>query len=151
MSIVYCIDKEKNITYELWKKTLNASDFLQHAERMVADTDWRDHRSLHILDLRGATIGEDITHDTMEDAADYFGIFLHSLTLAKVAIVTTVETKRAEFFIKCLSRFGHTLKVFKSMDHAVKWLGIDAGEAKSAFERLHTFTKEEGRFILSAS
>jgi hypothetical protein len=150
VGIVYCIDKEKNITYELWKGTVDASDFILHAEQLVADTDWREHRAFHIVDLRDATLDGSIDHDTIEDAADYFGILLYKLPPAKVALVTTAETERAGFFGKYLAHFGYTVNVVKDINEAVQCLGVDAGGARSAFDQLHAFKKKEGRFILPA-
>ena len=69
----------------------------------------------------------------------------------KVVIITTDEIEKAVFFGKYLSHFGHTVKVVKNIKEAVQYLGLDAGEAKSAFDRLHAVTKKEGRFILPAS
>jgi hypothetical protein len=113
-------------------------------QRLTSDPDWPGSRSFHIADLRDAILEKSIDHIVLEEAATYYGNYLHNIATMKAAIVVTNEVEKARFFAGFVSQYGPTVKVFKNIDEALLWLGIDAKEAKSVFEELR-IQPEAGR------
>jgi hypothetical protein len=136
MGIVYHINKDKSITYVLWKGDVTGHDFVRHVVRLTSDPQWPSSRHLHIVDLRYAKVHCSVNEATMEEVAAYYGSFLYHIATMKAVIVTEAELERARFFARFVSHYGTTAKVFNDMNEGVRWLGIDSEEAKSAFRKL---------------
>ncbi len=136
MGIVYSLDKYKGITFVLWRGHVTAYDFLDHIKRLTSDPFWPLARHMHIADLRNADVDKSIDEATMREGADYYGEYLHRIATLKAAIITTKELERARFFAQFVSHYGPVVKVFETMEEAIKWLSIDPKDVELAFIQL---------------
>lgn len=137
MSIVYHVDKDKGIVYVFWRGSIKAIDFIEHVRRMTSDQDWRSSAKLQIADLRHAAADDSIDNDVLEEAGAYYGKYLDRMSMLRVAIVTTTELEKTNFFAGFMSHYDTaTARVFHTMEEAVEWLGIDRAATAAVFKKL---------------
>ena len=71
MSIVYCIDQERGLAVVLWDGRVTGGEFLAHARRLLADTEWPPGEGRHFADLRSAIVDQSVDDAVLKEAADY--------------------------------------------------------------------------------
>ena len=145
MSIVYCIDQECGLAVVLWDGRVTGGEFLAHARRLLADTEWPPREGRHFADLRSAIVDQSVDDAVLKEAVDLFGAHpkVGGVRVAIVAGDAFVQAAVDAFietgvFERLVPQQRPLIFVFDSLNPACEWLGVDASDVGRSLQSLKT-------------
>ena len=135
MGILHLFDKQKNIIYIVWDGKVTAEDWLNQAQKLLAEPDFPSISRL-IVDAQTASDTTSIGEKEIEAVAALFGTYQETLIKKRMAILANDLFGKASKFGNLVSRFGVSTVVFNRLDTACIFLALDSADTGQVLEQI---------------
>jgi hypothetical protein len=138
MPIDYHIDTNKGYTIAVWHGHVDAVEYGNHINQLLADANWPPRKLIHLSDLRRAKLDASIDDDVILMAAKKYGEKLGKDQHVKLAIIAGASYDKALVFEKAFMKYQSSSIVFYDLHSACIWLGLDQDEVEKAIQKILT-------------
>ena len=126
MPVTYRIDKALHLVYVKWEGTVPIEEARAHADRLRVDPDFKPDMA-QISDARGVKMDETSGPDALRDLA--LESPFRSGSRRAILVDEDVVFGISRMYEAFAQDVGAEIKVFRDLDAARTWLGLDDGEA----------------------